>query len=587
MEYEIGHYYEFLVGTIQETTGGRKYIPLSDGGVNVFRVKPFEYQEEWGILPKKLKCFVTGYTPQGYPWLVQCKEDVLKDRYREFDKEYVFTISDIQTDTNTDKTFYLLSDAYGIKHRYYPSAHEDKKEVGEELSLTVTGIRSNASKNSAYLLFMGHDITTPVPSESTITMPINEEKQEEESILKESEFGKEGDTIEFKSTIVYPAGQKEADIDKQIYIILKVIASFSNHNGGVLYIGVDDRGQVCGINDDMPYLNSSKDDAYTYQSNVDGYELKIRNSVRERLGSDVNANMDVKFFSDKDASDIIYCAVEVKKASYPVFLDGTKLFQRAGNMIQQLKDSDLVNFIRNRSDIIPNHTEASVLPIAGKELKSSVREQPLKPISVNPYASIKGTSVDRVWRYLTLYDNGEWSYNKKKSEDPGVMTELRIKEYQQNDVIVLCYDNGCVNVMSIKNLLRPAKSNGSRILRKAGKHYQKGWNQEAKLMNAFIANREDAIACLSIQHGTTQWFKAHVIKDISEHADLTPKGNILVNPALDAVPISFTKIDAVNKNRISSLILRKGEKSTNPGFTRDNINFEGTIKVFEQLINGE
>jgi hypothetical protein len=136
----------------------------------------------------------------------------------------------------------------------------------------------------------------------TLSVPI--ENNEEELYL-----GSEGDSLEFKSTIIYPAGSIDADIDQQMIIICKTIAGFMNKSGGELYIGVNDSGRVSGISQDFEYLNSSKVDGYKYSQNNDGYELKIRKSVENLLGNTANSNIQF-FFLKYDKHN--YCKIENK-----------------------------------------------------------------------------------------------------------------------------------------------------------------------------------------------------------------------------------------------------------------------------------
>jgi len=62
-----------------------------------------------------------------------------------------------------------------------------------------------------------------------------------------------------------------------------------------LYLGVNDSGSISGINDDFKYLNSSETDTYTYSENIDGFELKIRNTVKQIMGGISNSHIDFQF----------------------------------------------------------------------------------------------------------------------------------------------------------------------------------------------------------------------------------------------------------------------------------------------------
>ena len=71
-------------------------------------------------------------------------------------------------------------------------------------------------------------------------------------------YGEESDTLEFKSSIVYPpnAGM-QPDPYKQKWAILKTICGFLNTiTGGELLLGVNDNGNSCGLQQDIDYLYS-------------------------------------------------------------------------------------------------------------------------------------------------------------------------------------------------------------------------------------------------------------------------------------------------------------------------------------------
>ena len=68
----------------------------------------------------------------------------------------------------------------------------------------------------------------------------------------------ESATLEFKSTIQWDVvqGQINKALRKQI---LKTIAAFLNSSGGTLLIGVEDDGNIYGIEEDLRYSKNSTD----------------------------------------------------------------------------------------------------------------------------------------------------------------------------------------------------------------------------------------------------------------------------------------------------------------------------------------
>ena len=52
----------------------------------------------------------------------------------------------------------------------------------------------------------------------------------------------ESQTVEFKTSILYPAGSKKGNLRAQTDVILKEVCAFLNRDGGTLYLVVNDQG---------------------------------------------------------------------------------------------------------------------------------------------------------------------------------------------------------------------------------------------------------------------------------------------------------------------------------------------------------
>ena len=72
-------------------------------------------------------------------------------------------------------------------------------------------------------------------------------------------YGEESDTLEFKSSFVYPPNSgMQPEPSKQKWAILKTVCGFLNTlTGGELLLGVNDNGNSCGLKQDMEYLYST------------------------------------------------------------------------------------------------------------------------------------------------------------------------------------------------------------------------------------------------------------------------------------------------------------------------------------------
>ena len=101
---------------------------------------------------------------------------------------------------------------------------------------------------------------------------------------------------------------------------LKVVSAFANSDGGVLIIGLDDRGNPSGLKNAKKLLED------------------IPNTVRNKLGIIPSVEMDKK--------DII--KVTVAKYSVPISYNG-KYYLRSGSTVQELQGKDLADFLMKKS----------------------------------------------------------------------------------------------------------------------------------------------------------------------------------------------------------------------------------------------
>jgi Schlafen, AlbA_2 len=115
-------------------------------------------------------------------------------------------------------------------------------------------------------------------------------------------------------------GKSSQELEKRI---CKTIAGFLNTKGGILFIGVDDVGNVVGLKQDYAQVKGN---------NSDGFELELRNSIRKYLREN-NANelLDIKFHSllSEDIAEIV-----VFPSSKPIFLHDKgieEFYVRIGN----------------------------------------------------------------------------------------------------------------------------------------------------------------------------------------------------------------------------------------------------------------
>ena len=125
-------------------------------------------------------------------------------------------------------------------------------------------------------------------------------------------YGEESDTLEFKSSAVYPpdnGGKPEPS--RQLWTILKTINGFLNTlNGGELLLGVSDSGTACGLSDDLNYLYKC---GKISECSMDKY----RNYIKLAVDTAFVDNM--KFASSKEiTTGRVHYFIENNKEGYDI-----------------------------------------------------------------------------------------------------------------------------------------------------------------------------------------------------------------------------------------------------------------------------
>jgi len=145
----------------------------------------------------------------------------------------------------------------------------------------------------------------------------------------------ENEEIEFKSSVRWD--YKQNRINKEIYkSILKTIAGFLNTSGGKLLIGVDDGGNILGLEKDINTLK---------KKDKDGYTLLLTNLISDYIGKEFNFYTRIEF-PKIDGKDICLITIEKSnKAAYVIYDNKHKFFIRAQNSTQELDTKEAIDYI--------------------------------------------------------------------------------------------------------------------------------------------------------------------------------------------------------------------------------------------------
>ncbi|AFZ08615.1 response regulator receiver protein [Oscillatoria nigro-viridis PCC 7112] len=145
----------------------------------------------------------------------------------------------------------------------------------------------------------------------------------------------ESPRLEYKSTLQWDVKQNCKNEDLRINV-LKTIAAFLNSEGGTLIIGVEDNGNIFGLEKDLSLLS---------QKSLDQFEQTIIHLVGDSMGNSFTQLLKTRFEIIEGKN---VCAIEAKKSTKPVFVKskkGREFYIRAGNTSKSLDIQEFYNHL--------------------------------------------------------------------------------------------------------------------------------------------------------------------------------------------------------------------------------------------------
>jgi DNA-binding response OmpR family regulator len=146
---------------------------------------------------------------------------------------------------------------------------------------------------------------------------------------------RESPYLECKSTFQWDVRQNCKN-EALRFNVLKSIAAFLNRDGGTLLIGVEDNGNIFGLEQDLSLLS---------RGDLDQFEQTLVNLVSNRMGGNTTPFLTVNFETIEDKA---VCAVYVRKCPNPVFLrteKGIEFYIRSGNTTRSLNVQEFYDHI--------------------------------------------------------------------------------------------------------------------------------------------------------------------------------------------------------------------------------------------------
>ena len=148
----------------------------------------------------------------------------------------------------------------------------------------------------------------------------------------------ENEKVEFKSSIRYDYLRKITNRDLEM-VIAKTIVGFMNTKGGKLILGVDDDGNILGLEKDFKTIK---------HKNRDGYEREIFRIISTQLGHEACFSNHISFYV---VDELEICVIDVEPSKEPVYVsDGTSttFYVRTGNATYPLTVKETVDYLKTQ-----------------------------------------------------------------------------------------------------------------------------------------------------------------------------------------------------------------------------------------------
>ena len=370
-KFEKGNVYDFAFSRVAFWNGVR-YIVLKDSETGsetipgyedtrwTFRVhaKPFQCEWDNGCEWPEFRCRVTGFikvgdTETAFPQLAQDRAFVNERLYSEAnaDEPLRFEVVKLEESGEAPAKVTLRDPATDLWY-FFSSNEFQEEEITTGQSVNVFPSRNkkgevcftSATMHEKNMDNPSHHKSTPRESLAKSSIPVDN------LLVLNLPSSGESKYAEYKSSLVYPAGEKEPDVDKQLgQVIVRAVASFMNSDGGCVYVGVRDNGEVCGIESEVAFLNDNSEDTTQYKQSMDGIQLKILNVIRQKLGDAAGSLVDVRFKQGLTTKHLV-CEIVVRanETDIPVYADGKHLYVRYSGQTQRLEGEAAAKFIIDR-----------------------------------------------------------------------------------------------------------------------------------------------------------------------------------------------------------------------------------------------
>ena len=217
--------------------------------------------------------------------------------------------------------------------------------VAEEGDVTVLGDRSKVIKIAEQYANGGIDLlvdATRADRDSTLislaSLVIKEADAEKERDTTVHVLVSQGEskTMEFKSSLKWDTREKNAN-KELVKEVVRTVAAFLNSDGGTLLIGVDDKGEVLGIEKDLSLMKG-----------LDGFQITFANAVKTMLGEDIGPLLRLDFAKKDGRTVAIVTCPPCHRAVFVKEDTGNEFYARAASSSQRMDAQAANSYISGR-----------------------------------------------------------------------------------------------------------------------------------------------------------------------------------------------------------------------------------------------
>lgn len=425
-------------------------------------------------------------------------------------------VLDIPLEIDKDSQFYMLKkmiESYNLMQVLNIGLNENtllnlKKAIVKEL----------------YNITLKFEIENIKGFESVVS---EESEQVDATVVKKviTNLGSESKEKEFKSSIFYSASDTP-----QSSVIMKTIAGFLNSYefGGSLFIGVDDSGEVIGLEKDLKYSSEIR--------NLDQYQNHIQSLVVAAFPNEINARLDYKFHR---VNNLDYLEIIIPSHSKPIPFEN-EFYQRQGVQTRRLRGEDLTDFMMNKlQGIQPSKlTKKDGVGLVNYESIKNQEDGAQLQLDMNStneidfYSDLKKdgevqkvkyeVNEDDLLAYFYIFKND--TYKVSSSELPNYEFKIPITEKYRFGHILMCYDNACVNKVEVRSIINKSFN----------KEYKNAKSTYGNLMTIYKSLPGDQILVETKRFDKT-YLKIFEVDKITEHRGVGLKGNCIVQDDFDKV----------------------------------------------------